>query len=288
MKLVKFIIVFLVLSLFVSFLSHAEERYKRGKYLCTDENEKYFYQNPQNLDAQYFHFSCEVIKGNDSVGLPELYILADKHSHLPASDFLANYFSTDGRFEAPLTSVGVIEAIKYRLQTLTTIKLNDNYPGTYKWIEESEQIELDSFHELPYLHLLKYNLGFASDYNDRLLHSPSYKGSRDLGIFPEHSKYMRATLNSIVHYAEECANLPPKDHFKLALYKATIESCNLMKKLALDLIPLDDKRQEILLLPNCQDLNKENCPEYHEIHNKIFELMSDYKASYVKLFEMKS
>ncbi len=156
MKLVKFIIVVLTLSLFFSFLSHAEdyEKYERGKYVCSDETEELFNRYSEDLHYRYLHFSCEVIKGNDSVGLPELYILADRHSNLLANNFLAHYLQTNGELDNSFIEITTVdEAIKYRMRTQALIKLIPNYPPEgLRLIEYNGQIELDSAYKLAHLY----------------------------------------------------------------------------------------------------------------------------------------
>ena len=167
----------LFLFLLFSFLSYSEEyrEYKKGKYTCTDKYEIYFKQNPQNLDAQYFYYSCLVIKGQDDKGLSQLDLLSQNRRHLLASDFLANYYETDGNLDNYFTETKVDEAIKYRMQSYKIIKDFPNYPSfDYEFFEIDNQYELNSVYKLPMLYLLKYILGFVGDRNKRLLQSPSY------------------------------------------------------------------------------------------------------------------
>ena len=287
MKLVKFIIVVLVLSLLVSSLSHANEKeYERGRYVCSDLNERDFKLNPQDLDERYFHFSCEVIKGNDSVGLPELYILADKHSHLLANNFLANYLQTNGELNNSFIEITTVdEAIKYRMRTQALIKLIPNYPYStlYEFIERDDQIELDSAYKLPHLYFVKYNLGIIGDYHVALLNSPSYEGDKNLETYPEYNTNMYDSLENVVKYAGECANLPQKPHFNLERYNATIKACNLMRDAAKNIDLLEENRKNIL--KTCDDFteDEESCPEYYKAHDEISELMVDYVAKYVEL-----
>lgn len=282
----NFMRLLLTFLVFFSVFSWAEDykEYQRGKYLCTNESEKEYKREPEDLDNQYFYYSCLVIQGRDSEGLPHLYILADHHSHLLASDFLANYLQTDGRLEYPLTHVTVDEAIKYRMRTQAIIKLMPYYPEPYPFIERARQIELKSAYHLPHLYLLKYELGATGDYRKRLLQSPSYQGDRNKETYPKYNSYTRDSLNNIIRYAGECASQPQKDHFNLDRYQATVKSCRLMKEMALTMLPLEEKRQGVLRQPHCEDLNETNCPEYYEHHQAIKNLNSGYLKEYEKLF----
>ena len=209
--------------------------------------------------------------------MPQLYIPADYHSHLLASDFLADYLKTDGRFESPLTHITIDEAIKYFMRTQALIKLMPHYPPElYVSIERFSQIELNSIYRLPYLYFLKYNIGILGDYHEHLLQSPSYEGERDVETYPKYNTYMLDSLNNVIRYAGECAGLAQKAHFNVALYKAVVQLCPIMKNKAELLIPLEEKRQEISRQSHCQDLNENNCPEYYEAHEEIYDVMNDY------------
>ncbi len=284
MKLVKFIIVVLALSLFVSSLSYAEQKYERGRYVCSDRAEELFNQYSEDLLYRYLYFSCEVIKGNDSVGLPELYILADRHSNLLANNFLANYLQTNGELDNSFIEIKTVdEAIKYRQRTQAIIKLIPNYPPEgLRFIERDGQIELDSAYKLPHLYFLKYNLGIIGDYHSALINSLNYEGDKNLETYPDYNTKMYDSLENVVKYAGECANLPQKPHFNLERYQATIKACALMRELALNIDPLEAKRKQ--LLKKCEeDIAEEICPEYYEVHNKIHEFMVDYADEYDEL-----
>ena len=277
----------LILLLFFSIFSWAEEyeKYEKGNYVCSDLDLEFSNRDSENLDNRYFYASCLVIRGQDSQGLPMLYILADHHSHLLASNFLAYYLQTDGRLETPLTEVTIDEAIKYHMRTQAIIKLMPLYPEPYEMIEKFNQIELISVYILPHLYLLKYDLGIMGDYYKRLLQSPSYQGDRTKeNIYPNYNSYMRDSLNNTIRYAGECASQPQKDHFNLGRYQATVKSCRLMKELAVTLFPLEEKRQGILLQSHCEDLNEDSCPEYYEAHKEIKTLLEAYIAEHTKLF----
>ena len=280
MKLVKLII---ILFLLVPFLSTAqdtanEKKYERGRFGCTDETERLYQNNPQDLDLQYLHYSCEVIKGDDSF-LSKIDILAYHHSHLLANDFLANYYQTDGALDDSFIPVKTLDkAISYRMRTQVIIGLIPNYPYStpYKVTEIKDQIELDSAYKLPHMYFYKYNLGIIGDYAVNLINSPSYEGDRDLETYPEYNNSMYDSLENVVKYAGECTNLPLKKHFKYDLdrYNATIKACDLMREMALNITPLEAKRKS--LLSQCPDLNEENCPEYDKIHDEIDALLIGY------------
>ena len=285
MKLVNFIVVVLVLSLFVSSLSYAEQKYKRGRYVCSDRAEDRFKQNSEDLHNRYLYFSCEVIKGNDSVGLPELYILADRHSNLLANNFLAHYLQTNGELDNSFIDITTVdEAIKYRMRTQALIKLIPNYPPEgLRFIERDGQIELDSAYKLPHLYFLKYNLGIIGDYRVVLINSPNYEGDKNLETYPDYNTKMYDSLENVIKYAGECANLPQKAHFNPDRYQATIKACDLMRDVAKNIDLLEENRKNILKTCDNFTEDEESCPEYYKAHDEINELMVDYVAKYDEL-----
>ena len=266
----------LILVLFFSFSSWAKTD-RRGERGCNFSKAKKTYeQDSKDLGNQYTYAACLVIKGEDINGLARLYHLADYQSSVSASFFLAEYLGTDGRFRSPATEKNLDEAIQYYLHTQAIIALIPNYPEPdYFFHERNYQIELYSVFYPSELYLWKYRLGTLGDYTKHLLQSPSYQGNRTK-THPKYNTLMRDSLNKAVYHAEQCANLPQKRHFDPKLYKATIEVCHLIKELALTLMPLEKKRQEILQQAHCKDLNRDNCPEYYETHWDIENQIRDY------------
>ncbi|MCY4321827.1 MAG: hypothetical protein OXC37_05460, partial [Bdellovibrionaceae bacterium] len=295
-------------NVYENFLNPADEYkiYQKGVYVCSNYAEKLFRKSREDLDNRYFYFSCEVIKGNNPIGLSELYRLSDDHNHLLASDFLANYLRSNGALDNSWrVSQRIDSVIKYRFATLEIINSNKSYPEPYKQIEQNKQIELDSAYKLSHLYLLRYKLGFIGNNREILFNSQMYEGDKDLETYPMYNTKLQDSLDNIVKYAGECANLPEKLHFNEDRYFATIKACDLMRALALNIIPLENKRKD--LLSNCQDfsqrdgksyytqqeildqsdcnesLNKGNFNQYHEYHEKIIELLSAYKKEYIVL-----
>ena len=275
----------LILLLLFSVSGWAE--YKRGYRVCSSDFEEKYKPNSEDLGDQYIYASCLVIKGEDSKGLPLLYLLADHKSLVTANFFLAYYWETDGKFITYLTKDNIDEAIKYHLQTQAIIALIPTYPEPDYWAyERHNQMELNSVYVVPIIYLSKYELGIIGDYSKHLLLSPSYQGDpNEEETYPEYNPYMLDSLNKVVRYAGECASQPQKRHFDPVRYKATTEACRLLEELALTLIPLEEKRQSILLQPHCEDLNKTNCPEYYTTHRKIKGYMADYVEKEDEIFK---
>ena len=283
----KFSLIFLslVFLLIFSYSSWAEE-YRRGDRVCTDKSEEYYRQDSENPYNQHLYASCLVIKGQDAQGLAMLYYLADHKSLVISNFFIADYLETDGRFENTLTISKLNEAIKYHLQTLAIINSIPTYPEPDYWAyERHNQMELKSTYVVPVMYLEKYERGAIGDYYRHLLQSPSYQGERNKETYPEYNSDMLDNLNKVARYAGECASLPQKRHFNPIRYQATVKACSLFKELASTLlIPLEEKRQEILLQPKCADLNETNCPEYYETHQEIADHIRDYVREKDRIF----
>ena len=274
----------LILLLFFSFSSWAIER--RGEQGCDfSEAKKFYEQDSEDLGNQVLYATCLVIKGEDANGLARLYHLADNKSSVSASFFLAEYLETDGRFRNPTTRNKLNEAIQYYLHTQAIIALIPNYPEPdYFFHERNYQIQLNSIFRVPNLYLWKYELGANGDYRKHLLQSPSYQGDQNTNTYPKYNTLMWDSLNKMILHAEKCTNLPKKRHFDPKFYKATIEACLLFKELALTLMPLEEKRQEILRQAHCKDLNKINCPEYYKTHWEIKNHITDYSETIKGIF----
>ncbi len=278
----KLIAVVLSLLLAGSGWAGAKE-YRRGTEVCTDLSEEFFKEDSENLFNQYAHASCLVIKGQDALGMPMLYHLADHESHIPSSFFIADYLSTDGQFNDKLTTTNIDEALKYYFRTLALIDLYPYYPGEeFDFYEIEFQAELYSVLSIPLLYLNKYEKGIRGDNCKRLIQNGYQKSCP---IFAE--EYQRTTLDSLnqaLRFAQDCAGLPEKRHFIPILYQATMKSCADKVELVLDLIPLEEKRQQLLLREDCKNIMEE-CSEYKDNYVQLHILMKQHMERMNKLFE---
>ena len=262
--------------LFFSFSALAET-YHRGNQSCDFSIAKdYYKQDSENLRHQTLYASCLIIKGEDAQGLSMLYPLADFKSQVNASFFLAEYLSTEGKFTAHVSNKDINEAIKYYFHTLALIALIPTYPEPDYWADEKHyQMELNSVFRVSELYLWKYKLGAIGDYYTR----SSYEEERNKETYPQYNDLMKDSLDKALQHSTECANMPQKRHFNPDRYEATIKYCLLLKELILNLIPLEEERQEILLQPNCKKLNESDCLEYYETHSEIHNLMVNYSKT---------
>jgi len=269
----KLIVVVLSLLLAGSGWAGAKE-YRRGTVVCTDLSEEFFKEDSENLYNQYAHASCLVIKGQDDTGMPMLYHLADHESHIPSSYFIARYLKTDGELDKQLTNTNTDEALKYYFRTLALIDLYPYYPGEELNRYEIEfQAELYSVENIPILYLNKYEIGIRDDTCERFIQN-GYQGS--CPIYSE--EYQHTTLDSLnqaMRFAQECAGLPEKRHFYPILYQNIMKSCADAVELVLDLIPLEEKRQQLLLREDCKNILEE-CSEYKDNYLQLQNLIVQY------------
>ena len=117
---------------------------------------------------------------------------------------------------------------------------------------------------------------FEGIHNAHLLQSPTYKGTRDLKLYPKYSPYtldsLDRTIDSLdrtIQYAGRCANLPQKRHFQPLMYRQTMAYCRLMKDYTKKLRKLEADRLTLLNGKSCaRDI--EQCSGYKDVvHSKI-------------------
>ncbi len=285
-------------------MAHAQEA-KRGVYSCSAATYENSDIDPgsENLTHRFLHAICAVIAGNDSNGVPQLYILADHHSRVDASFFLAEYLTTDGRFDhiatSNLTETRIADAINYHFRAQAIMSLIPSYPDPgpdtfatpdYSIFERPHQMELKSRYRAPRLYLHKYQLGFTGHYHARLLQSSSYGGDRNLKTYGEYAGSWGSdnlTLDSLEHlkrHASQCENLPEKRHFNPVWYNSVTNACGLLHRLSDHLYQLEQKRSYIAVQKNCEDLSEANCPEYFEVHRAIDEAIAAYVKQEQRIF----
>ena len=127
----------------------------------------------------------------------------------------------------------------------------------------------------------KYINGNQGDTCERAIQH-GYQGS--CTIYSE--EYQRTTLDSLhqaLRFAQECAGLPEKRHFKPKLYQAIMKSCAVMVEVVLDIIPLEEKRQQLLLREDCKDPIE--CSEYMDNYMQSVNLLEQYMERKGKFFE---
>ncbi len=270
MKIISRLIVSLLVFSWAGYANgENDNEYRRGNRACTDFSEQAYKEDPEDLFHQFMQASCLVIKGQDEQGLPTIYHLSDHNSHIPASLFLGNYLSSDGTFTATLTETNIDEALKYYYRTLALIDLSPNYPH-YEDLHHYEydvQAELKSLLQIPTLFAQKYRIGIM---NDSCLKAVAHGYTGDC---PTHHGYESLTVSSLeelLRYARECAATPRKKHHRKGYYMAVTRSCHSLEKMALDLMPLEQKRRALLLKDDCK--NPADCPAYMSLYDKIAEI----------------
>ncbi len=258
------------------------ELYERGNRVCTDFSEAEYRRDPDSISNRSMYASCLVIQGKDNEGLPELYTLADDHNYIPANYFIGKYLSSDGKFDSSLTRTNIDEALKYFFRTLALIDLYPNYPAgeDFHIYESVFQAELGSWIELPLLYLEKYKLGVFTDYCKRAI---PHGFKKRCPIYQDLEYTTIDSLKKIRQYAGECAGLPTKRHFKHDYYHAVIGVCSVLEELASNVIPLDEKRLQVILRPDCQ--NPLDCEDYDTLLDEIFDLYEQYLEKHFELFE---
>ena len=146
-----------------------------GTMSCGDwEAVKQDYKDyPERHRAQYMYATCLFLKGkltNNSSEVDQalrmLYHLAEDFGDITASNFMAGYLKTDGTmknfgFDAGIDNID--RSIYYYQRVLYLIALTNGHYATpgdgYRFVESSDQLELQSYMMVPYIYLQKYFWG---------------------------------------------------------------------------------------------------------------------------------
>ncbi len=264
--------------------------YTKGRNSCEDfaKAEKRYNSKPQSINYEIGYGICLALRaqGNDvAEGLIRLRRIAKQNNHVFAALFVTEYVETDGRFQTPIDFDNINEAIFGYGQVLAYVNWEGNsYPQSepidYTIYERSNQMELRAYYRIPHLYKSKFQLGFYGTYHRYLLTSLSYTGKRDLPTFPKYSPYTQHSLDKAIESANRCLSLPPKRHFKPNRYSFTKKACEILKKEAIALRSLEDKRLVLLATESCRrDLP--NCKEYNEIHQQIKRVMIEKNSNLI-------
>ena len=267
------ILFFISLSTFSSWGTE----YIRNELICTDfENtEKVYKRDPKSVPLQIGYGMCLIAKGHDFEGLKFWHDAADIHRDVKAAFLIAKYIETKGTFDTgPFDKDKLDEIIKAYLRVLLYINMTPNYPGgRYILSEDESQIELVSRFRVPFYYYNKFIHGWTVSENTKLFTSPSYKGERNVGFANDYDEHTTNSLKSAIEYGEECASLPMKGHFKPDFYSDYTTACQIIRDLARDLLPLEQKRRYLLQQESCsKDLPQ--CTEYYEHLEKMDALIN--------------
>ena len=233
-----------------------------------------YQENPEVHEAQYTYATCLFLKGkltNNSSEVDQalrmLYHLAEDFGHITSSNFMAEYLKTDGTmknfgFDAGIDNID--RSIYYYQRVLYLIALTNGYYATpgdeYRFVESSDQLELQSYMMVPYIYLQKYFWGVIGDDNFNLLASVSYEGDRNLETYPEYADLTLNSLSQMKESAQTCLSLSYKPHFKRPAYNLVRKLCQNYKEQAEKLYELELKRREEIAQNYCKDILSSSCP----------------------------
>ncbi len=220
------------------------ERYRSGKFGCDFEEEEKAYMEQLHDPDPYVSVTLvyaiclllkgEVTKNQDDVskGMLILHGLADQHSNIVANYWIAEYHLSGGDFKS-IADKNLDLAAMYYSRTLAIIKTYNSYPPLiYSIWEETDNIEMISYYNLPLAYLEMFYNGVAGDYRVRLLNSPSYKGDRDLKTYPEYRDNIMGYIDLAIEHAGNCKNLPLKRHFRKSSDSYYIKVCAMYEEKA--------------------------------------------------------
>lgn len=263
--------------------------YSLGSLKCKNfqEVKTFLINNPKSLTINFEYATCLIAKGEKDDGLKRLRWLVDKKNHVWSAYTIARYIESAETFDtANILDIDVISAIKAFSHVLSLIHdLDLYYPGEYEKIEQTLQIELNSYASLPNLYLSKSFKGLTGDLNEYILASPSFDGSEDLKSFPKYSSHTLDSLNQAIQTADDCLKLPKKWYFRSVLYTNTKKACQIYKEGAQALIPLEQKRQKLLIQESCKkDILK--CEKLKQLALKMRAIYSNTQNEASKTFRL--
>ena len=209
---------FFIFSLPLSFANY----YKRGDYICNDfeKAEEKYKKEPQEFILESVYAMCLLIRGDDDVqAINILESLAYTHNDVIAAFILADYTATGGTLDTTkFDENNFDEALPAYGRVLLLIDRHANYPHpSFVASEWAGQRELEAYRSWVLVQYLRFNYGALGLYNWHLLQSPSYKGDRNLEIFPKYNPYSIDSLNRAIEMAERCVSLPQKKAFSTPL-----------------------------------------------------------------------
>ena len=120
--------------------------------------------------------------------------------------------------------------------------------------------ELQSYMMVPYLYLVKYHWGAYEDLKRKKAESPNHTGDRDLGTLYGYDEFTEDSLIKMQETAQNCLDLPFKEHFKRQAYNVVKELCQLYKETAKTLYELELERKKHIIQDYCRDVYSSDCP----------------------------
>ncbi|MCY4501612.1 MAG: hypothetical protein OXE57_08640 [Alphaproteobacteria bacterium] len=258
-----------VLLCLVSFSSLSlAENHANERFTCDDleRAERLHRDFPDNVNYEINYAICQVLIGDREEGLSRLYHVTDQQNNVFAAYFLAEYIEYGGDFELPIDGDKVDEAIDAYFRVLFLIDLTPYYPRGYELYEYEGQMELQSHYRVPWLYMQRFAAGAFGLYREHLLNSPGYEGDRDLKTYPKYSRHTLDSLEKVIEHGNRCIALPKKRYFRQPHYDDHQKACRILKDTAEALLPLEEKRLNVLATKSCSDDVLE-CQE----HKKLLE-----------------
>ena len=246
--------------------------YKRGDFSCSDfqDTEKRYQSKPTGGTAVAYALCLLARNQGDDVRALTILDSEIAKGHVSAARDKAVYVTTGGTMnQRKLDDRYYNEGLQAYEQVLFLINSKPDYPRGFVITEKEEQHELEAYYYLVRISYMKFIAGLNGTENALFLQSASYKGDRNLKLYPQYRPYTVDSLEKTMEHASICSNLPKKPYHKPLLYKKTMIYCRVMKEYAKQLLPLERERLTILNNKSCMRDIK-TCSNYQTlIQNKI-------------------
>ena len=264
--------------------------YKRANFSCKDfqRAEKYYRSDPTGGYAGAYALCLIARNRGDDVRALTILDSEIAKGNVPAARLKAFYIASGGTMANKLDDRNYNEALQAYGKVLLLINLQPDYPKGFEITEEAQQHELEAYAYLVYISYFKSVDGMVGIHNAHLLQSASYKGGRNLKLYPQYRPYTVDSLERTVEYAETCANLPKKHYFQTLKYHQTTAYCRMVEKAAGELLDLEKERLTLLDGKTCaRDI--EQCSKYQSILNRqIIPLVKKFQEEDIKIWKTTS
>ena len=264
---------------------------KWGVVSCTNWEpvKEHYEEHLEDLGAQYAYAHCLYIKGknqNNQADVSEALSMLHNltyHGNIPANNFLAEYFKTDGTMNRYSLNAGIDnieESITHYQAVLDLIEgrpLYGSMEDDFYTYERNDQLELQSYMTIPHIYLQKYFWGAYGAYNQKLLESPSYTGDRDLKTYPEYAEYTEDSLIQMRKTAEACLSVPLKEYFKAPAYHLVRTLCEHYKEEAEQLYKVELQIRTEIVKDHCRDIKSPKCA-LDALYSELNEIIHEFNA----------
>ena len=231
---------------------------------------------PNDVHVRIGYGRCLVVHGHVAEGMAMLHYISENGA-IPAAYFIAYHTKSGGTMTATTDRDNLDEAIDDFFYVQALINSDTSYPNNkpYGWrvYEHDIQMELNSLYYVPHLYRYRFQTGSINSENDYIAHSVGSK-------YPE----TVWSLNETIKQADYCLSTPHKNHFKPAKYDLSMKACRIFRDEAAALLPLENRRVQILDRRSCSREGLLECAEYKALRDEMVAIIRGANAELNRIF----